>query len=247
MAEFWKLADGARSHFKTAGFQALTHSSDSYRIGLSGRRAICRYTETMCGIAGFVSTAPASGCEATLARMTDAIRHRGPDDSGAYHDEWAHLGHRRLSIIDVAGGHQPMANETRTHWITYNGEIFNHADLRPALEQAGHRYATRSDTETILHAYEQHGPDSRAAFPRACSPSPSGTIGGAASSARATAWASSPSIISGTVSCSRLPPRSRRCSSIPPFRPRLKRRWFPRSWRSAIRAEIARCFATSTS
>jgi asparagine synthase (glutamine-hydrolysing) len=63
----------------------------------------------MCGIAGFVAVAPASGCEATLARMTDAIRHRGPDDSGYYHDQWAHLGHRRLSIIDIAGGHQPMA------------------------------------------------------------------------------------------------------------------------------------------
>jgi asparagine synthase (glutamine-hydrolysing) len=118
----------------------------------------------MCGIAGFVTTAPASGCEATLARMTDAIRHRGPDDFGYYHDEWAHLGHRRLSIVDLVGGHQPLANEARTHWITYNGEIFNHADLRPALEQAGHRYTSRSDTETILHAYEQHGSDSLQLF-----------------------------------------------------------------------------------
>ena len=112
----------------------------------------------MCGIAGFVTTEPASGSETTLARMTDAIRHRGPDDSGFYHDARAHLGHRRLSIIDVAGGHQPMANEDRTRWIVYNGEIFNHADLRPRLEQAGHRYSSRSDTETILHAFEQHGP-----------------------------------------------------------------------------------------
>jgi asparagine synthase (glutamine-hydrolysing) len=120
----------------------------------------CRYTETMCGIAGFVTTEPASGCEATLDRMTDAIRHRGPDDFGSYHDEWAHLGHRRLSIVDIAGGHQPLTNESRTHWITYNGEIFNHADLRPTLEQSGHRYTSRSDTETILHAYEQHGPKS---------------------------------------------------------------------------------------
>src|SRR5580693_453353 len=112
----------------------------------------------MCGIAGFVSTASASGCEATLARMTDAIRHRGPDDSGYYHDQFAHLGHRRLSIVDVDGGHQPMTNEAGTTWITYNGEIFNHCDLRPALERAGHRYASRSDTETILHSYEQHGP-----------------------------------------------------------------------------------------
>ncbi len=118
----------------------------------------------MCGIAGFVTTSPASGCEALLARMTDAIRHRGPDDFGYFNDQWAHLGHRRLSIIDVAGGHQPITNETRTHWIIYNGEIFNHADVRPALEQAGHRYTTRSDTETILHAYEQHGQDCLALF-----------------------------------------------------------------------------------
>jgi asparagine synthase (glutamine-hydrolysing) len=96
--------------------------------------------------------------------MTDAIRHRGPDDSGFYHDEWAHLGHRRLSIIDVAGGHQPLTNEDRTQWITYNGEIFNHAELRPALEQAGHHYSSRSDTETILHAHEQHGPESLQLF-----------------------------------------------------------------------------------
>src|SRR5882724_7860825 len=118
----------------------------------------------MCGIAGFVGTAPASGCEAILARMTDAIRHRGPDDSGLYHDQWAHLGHRRLSIVDIAGGHQPLPNETRTRWITYNGEIFNHAELRPALELSGHRYASKCDTETILHAYEQHGPDALALF-----------------------------------------------------------------------------------
>ena len=112
----------------------------------------------MCGIAGFVTTTPASdGGARILGRMADAIRHRGPDDFGFYHDDWAHLGHRRLSIIDVAGGHQPMTNETGSLWIIFNGEIFNHADVRPALEQAGHRYTTRSDTETILHAYEEHG------------------------------------------------------------------------------------------
>ena len=113
----------------------------------------------MCGIAGFVTTTPASGSVAQLGRMTDEILHRGPDDFGYYHDEWAYLGHRRLSIIDVAGGHQPITNETRTLWLTYNGEIFNHADVRPSLEQAGHRYTTRSDTETILHAYEEYGPE----------------------------------------------------------------------------------------
>src|SRR5580704_14989271 len=113
----------------------------------------------MCGIAGFVTTAPVTGGVAQLGRMTDVIRHRGPDDFGFYHDDWAHLGHRRLSIIDIAGGHQPMANETRTLWIAYNGEVYNHAELRPRLEHAGHQYTTRSDTETILHAFEEHGAD----------------------------------------------------------------------------------------
>ncbi|MBV8819666.1 MAG: asparagine synthase (glutamine-hydrolyzing) [Acidobacteriaceae bacterium] len=104
-----------------------------------------------------MSTTPLPGQERVLQRMTDVIRHRGPDDDGFFFDDYAALGHRRLSIIDVAGGHQPMANETRRRWIVYNGEIFNHAGLRPKLEQAGHRYSTRSDTETILHAYEQYG------------------------------------------------------------------------------------------
>jgi len=90
--------------------------------------------------------------------MAAAIRHRGPDDFGCFADEHVALGHRRLSIIDVAGGHQPMTNETGSQIIVYNGEIFNHADIRPALERAGHRYVTRCDTETIVHAYEQHGP-----------------------------------------------------------------------------------------
>jgi asparagine synthase (glutamine-hydrolysing) len=90
--------------------------------------------------------------------MTDSIRHRGPDESGYYQDEWASLGHRRLSIIDLATGQQPMTNEDGRLEIVYNGEIFNHADLRPELERAGHRYKTRCDTETILHAYEEYGP-----------------------------------------------------------------------------------------
>jgi asparagine synthase (glutamine-hydrolysing) len=113
----------------------------------------------MCGIAGFVNLAPASGADVVLRRMTSAIAHRGPDDSGFYHDSQAFLGFRRLSIIDVAGGHQPMANESGSHWIIYNGEIFNHAEIRPDLERAGHQYKTRCDTETILHAYEEYGPD----------------------------------------------------------------------------------------
>jgi asparagine synthase (glutamine-hydrolysing) len=91
--------------------------------------------------------------------MADCIRHRGPDDFGYYRDPWANLGFRRLAIIDVTGGHQPMTSEDGNLWLVFNGEIFNHADLRPALEAAGHRYTNRSDSETILHSYEQYGPD----------------------------------------------------------------------------------------
>ena len=111
----------------------------------------------MCGIAGFVTVQP-SDSPSVIERMTDTIRHRGPDDSGFYRDPCASLGFRRLSIIDVAGGHQPMANEDASLFIVFNGEIFNHAELRPSLVQAGHRYSNRSDTETILHSYEQYGP-----------------------------------------------------------------------------------------
>lgn len=114
----------------------------------------------MCGIAGYVSTDASPDSEAILKRMTDAIAHRGPDDHGYYHDLHAHLGHRRLSIIDVAAGHQPMANENGARWIIFNGEIFNHEEIRPRLEEAGHRYQTRCDTETILHAYEEYGAES---------------------------------------------------------------------------------------
>ena len=113
----------------------------------------------MCGIAGFVSTQAASGSEAVLRRMTGAIAHRGPDDSGFFCDSQAFLGHRRLSIIDVAGGHQPMSDKTETRWIIYNGEVFNHAELRPELERSGCHYTSRCDTETILHAYGQYGSD----------------------------------------------------------------------------------------
>ena len=113
----------------------------------------------MCGIAGFVTVNPDSGRETVLRRMCDAIRHRGPDDDGFYHDSHAFLGQRRLSIIDLAGGHQPMSNESDSIWITYNGEIFNHTSIRPDLERAGHIYTSRCDTETIVHAYEEHGPD----------------------------------------------------------------------------------------
>ena len=112
----------------------------------------------MCGIAGFLS-ANKNVDRDVLRAMTDRIAHRGPDGSGFFFDDFVALGHRRLSIIDVAGGHQPMGNEDGRLQIVYNGEIFNHAQLRPALEAAGHRYQTRCDTETIIHSYEQYGED----------------------------------------------------------------------------------------
>jgi asparagine synthase (glutamine-hydrolysing) len=112
----------------------------------------------MCGIAGILKRDPRQRAEdLRLVRMRDALQHRGPDGAGLYIDGHAGLGHRRLSIVDVAGGHQPMANEDESVWIVFNGEIYNHAQLRPGLERRGHRYRTRSDTETILHLYEEDG------------------------------------------------------------------------------------------
>ena len=94
-----------------------------------------------------------------LAEMNHCIAHRGPDDEGFFLEENVGLAMRRLSIIDVQTGHQPLANENGDTWIVFNGEIYNHADLRKDLEAKGHRYRTRSDTETIVHAYEEYGRD----------------------------------------------------------------------------------------
>ncbi len=85
--------------------------------------------------------------------------HRGPDDEGIYVDGAVGIGMRRLSIVDLATGHQPLSNEDETVWIVFNGEIYNHSLLRPGLEAKGHRYRTHSDTETIIHLYEEYGPD----------------------------------------------------------------------------------------
>ena len=114
----------------------------------------------MCGIAGVVSTDGLDANDrARVLGMRDILTHRGPDGAGVHADTHALLAHRRLSIVDVAGGHQPLSNEDQSVWVTYNGEIYNHADTRALLESAGHRYLTRSDTETIVHAYEQWGDD----------------------------------------------------------------------------------------
>ena len=121
----------------------------------------------MCGIAGIVAThALRPEDTGRVLRMRDVLAHRGPDGAGVFVDARAALGHRRLSIVDLAGGAQPLANEDQTIQVVFNGEIYNHADLRPQLEAAGHRYHTRSDTETIVHAYEAVGRRLRPALPR---------------------------------------------------------------------------------
>ncbi|HET7694273.1 MAG TPA: asparagine synthase (glutamine-hydrolyzing) [Vicinamibacterales bacterium] len=112
----------------------------------------------MCGIAGIVAGDHLTPDErARLPFMRDVITHRGPDDAGLFVDDRAGLAHRRLSIVDLASGHQPLGNEDGTVVIVFNGEIYNHAEIRPVLEAHGHVYRTRCDTETIVHAYEQWG------------------------------------------------------------------------------------------
>src|SRR5688572_1415968 len=112
----------------------------------------------MCGIAGIVKTDPRDRVEEPrLRRMREVLRHRGPDDAGTELSGPVGLAHRRLAIVDVKNGHQPMPNEDRSVWIVYNGEIYNHASMRPQMESLGHRYSSRSDTETILHLYEEEG------------------------------------------------------------------------------------------
>jgi asparagine synthase (glutamine-hydrolysing) len=122
----------------------------------------------MCGIAGFAEThrtdgrleeAALSGAAVRLRGMCAAIRHRGPDDEGTHVEPGVALGMRRLSIIDLATGQQPIHNEDRTVWVVFNGEIYNYSALRAELEARGHRFYTASDTETIVHAYEEWGDD----------------------------------------------------------------------------------------
>ena len=110
----------------------------------------------MCGIAGIVDFASEVD-EDLLKRMTEAIKHRGPDDEGYFIDKEVGLGHRRLSIIDLKTGHQPIHNENESIWIVHNGEIYNFKELRENLEKNGHKFYTNSDTEVIVHAYEEWG------------------------------------------------------------------------------------------
>src|SRR5260370_9150377 len=124
------------------------------------RRACAPQRVIVCGIVGRANL-NGTLSPAELRLMTDCVTHRGPDDHGYYF--WpaksprVGLGHRRLSIVDLAGGAQPLANEDETVWIIFNGEIYNHLALRSELEARGHRFRTRSDTEAIVHGYEEWG------------------------------------------------------------------------------------------
>ena len=112
----------------------------------------------MCGISGIFEFDQARVmARETVHRMNESLRHRGPDDEGIFVGPGIGLGHRRLSIIDVAGGHQPISNEDGTIWVMFNGEIYNYADLRKELLSRGHKFTTRSDTEAIVHLYEECG------------------------------------------------------------------------------------------
>jgi len=112
----------------------------------------------MCGIAGVVNLSSSRPpTEAELSSMISMLHHRGPDGQGIFSDANAGLAHARLSIIDIAGGRQPIHNEDAKIWVVFNGEIFNFIELRAELEKAGHQFATHSDTEVIVHLYEEHG------------------------------------------------------------------------------------------
>ncbi len=113
----------------------------------------------MCGIIGFVNLEQRPASEQIARAMNDAITHRGPDDEGFYFRDNMALGMRRLSIIDLAGGHQPISNEDGTIWVVFNGEIYNYRELREGLLARGHHLKTHSDTETIVHLYEDYGDD----------------------------------------------------------------------------------------
>ena len=109
----------------------------------------------MCGINGIFGEENL----ALVERMTGSLAHRGPDDHGVYGSSGVTLGMSRLAIVDLFTGHQPITNETGDHWIVFNGEIYNHSELRDDLEKRGHRFSSRTDTEVILHLFEEKGPD----------------------------------------------------------------------------------------
>ena len=121
----------------------------------------------MCGIAGKFNFDPANPVDgSTLRAMTTVMTHRGPDAAGVFIGPGIGLGHRRLSIIDLSTGAQPLSNEDGSIWVIFNGEIYNFAEIRSELVQRGHRFRTSSDTEVIVHAYEEWGETLGRSVPR---------------------------------------------------------------------------------
>src|SRR4051812_6551204 len=112
----------------------------------------------MCGIAGIVRWDGRPPSAETIQSMCEVMVHRGPDDQGIYLDDSAALGMRRLSIIDLSTGHQPVHNEDSSLWVVFNGEIYNFKELRRDLERQGHQFYTTTDTEVLVHLYEELGP-----------------------------------------------------------------------------------------
>src|SRR5262245_28211296 len=114
----------------------------------------------MCGIAGIAAPYRLDDGAVTRAlQMRESIAHRGPDAAGLHVDGCAILAHRRLSIVDLSTGNQPLANEDQSVWTVFNGEIYNHRDIRRDLERRGHTFRGHSDTEVLPHLYEEHGPE----------------------------------------------------------------------------------------
>src|SRR5690606_36669438 len=126
-------------------------------VGAGLKPAPTEQERAMCGICGKIGQEPA--VQADIERMAAAITHRGPDDAGYYVSGRAALGSRRLSIIDLPGGRMPISNEDGSIWIVFNGEIYNYSTLRQMLLERGHQFTTHSDTEVIVHLYEEYGRD----------------------------------------------------------------------------------------
>src|SRR5205085_9159631 len=167
-----------RPHARSDGAlpDTVRNSAIGARVASAVHPAAARKRDRhMCGIAGFVDRDVSNRPIQTpmrldaefgqVHRMCQVIRHRGPDDEGIHVEPGVGLGMRRLSIIDLSGGRQPIHNETSTVWVVFNAEIYNYRELRADLEAFGHVFSTASDTETIVHAYEQWGEE---AFSRLC-------------------------------------------------------------------------------
>src|SRR6185369_12816512 len=149
--------DSSRLNAPGSAALAATRGSTSRCSARIPSPARCSRRTSMCGIYGMLHLSGASAAPEALRPMARRTIHRGPDDEGVYADGPLTFGMRRLSIIDVAGGHQPLSNEDGTLWLIANGEIYNYQALRRELTGQGHHFKTASDCETILHLYEQHG------------------------------------------------------------------------------------------